>query len=494
MKNYRYTEGKYNIQRYLENYEVIQQLTELLKNREIVESVLIDIINSLADFLQYNDWYIGIDSFSRLTDEVLSIIEYFNENNSFEEEVKYKLVYALEEFSEDLKNGSNIKIYFCGKDKYNILKKSINQNIRVIDDIKTFIKSDKKHTNFQINILILSEETAKNQLDFNLYFNDVIYYDKLMNYIFDLSERMYYENYDYNYLLKSLEKAKSKEVRTLVVGNSYPLTGIDVSLMREKSVSLALSSQDLYYSYKLAQLVIKNNKSIKRCIIGAGYYLVNHDLSLSESQDALTRVKNVYYPILNDKHNSEKVDCVNKIHIKTLLNDKVIDFVFNLDFLDSHFKDLVYRRDNSYFNSNWTREMNSMLRGKKLSDINEDDKWKLGECRANQHNKLSKYTKTTKEYNNIFNEFIDFLIDSNVEPIIVVFPNTKYYSYFLNKKYEEEFYRIINGIKERAKIKIVDFSKESIFEEEDFIDLDHMSEDGAHKITSELNRILKTYK
>ncbi len=83
-----------------------------------------------------------------------------------------------------------------------------------------------------------------------MYFDDIIYYDKLMNHMFNISEKIYYNNYDYNYLLKSLEKYKSEDIETLVVGNSYPLTGIDIKLLNSNSVSLALSSQDLYYSYK----------------------------------------------------------------------------------------------------------------------------------------------------------------------------------------------------------------------------------------------------
>lgn len=74
-----------------------------------------------------------------------------------------------------------------------------------------------------------------------------------MNDMFVISEKIYYENYDYNYLSKTLEKCKRENIETLVVGNSYPLTGIDSKLLSNISENLSISSQDLYYSYKLAE-------------------------------------------------------------------------------------------------------------------------------------------------------------------------------------------------------------------------------------------------
>ncbi|CEO31505.1 D-alanyl-lipoteichoic acid biosynthesis protein DltD [Paraclostridium sordellii] len=311
-----------------------------------------------------------------------------------------------------------------------------------------------------------------------------------MNDMFIISEKIYYENYNYNYLSKTLEKCKCENIETLVVGNSYPLTGIDSKSLLNKSENLSISSQDLYYSYKLAEEVINNNENIKRCIIGAGYYLVNHDLSKCKSESSTNMIKYLYYPILKDKHNSEELDTIEISNLRNTLNNNLIEYIFNLEFLDEHFIDLLYRENNGYFNKNMSREMISVLRGVKLSSIIEDEKYRLGEIRASQHNDLSKYTETKKEYNLIFNDFINFLEEKGVEPVIVVFPTTKYYSKFINETYKEEFYKIIDGIKEKYTVKLVDFSKIDIFEEDDFIDFDHMSESGCIKITHELNKIL----
>ncbi|MGL5756418.1 MAG: hypothetical protein ACRCYC_13895 [Paraclostridium sp.] len=493
MGNYRETNNKYNLNEHLKNKEIIEAISNLLSKKNISESELIDIINILADFMQYNnEYYSNIKPFIDLADKLVNIIENFGDEDCCQAIIKDELNIYLNKFDTYMQKYDNINLFFYGVDKYNILKTSINHKIVYIENIDEYKNLYKQHDNSQINILIYSEESqvCDLDLDFKLYFNDVVYYDKTMNYMFDISNKIYYSNYDYNYLLKSLEKSKDKDIETIVVGNSYPLTGINTNLLVSKSISLALSSQDLYYSYKLAKLAIDNNKSIKRCIIGGGYYLVNHDLSKSKSDYSVNLIKNTYYPILKDKHNLEVVDCIELLNIEKVLNDKVLEYTFNLENLDYYFKDLIYRDNNGYFNINFKREMNSILRGTKLSDISELEKYRLGKERANQHNKLSSYSQTKEEYKCIFNQFINFLKEKNIEPIIVVFPNTKYYSEFLNKEYECEFYKILNEIEEKFKIKLIDFTKEGIFEECDFIDLDHIGEIGSVKITNLINQYL----
>lgn len=464
----------------------------ILEKQSIDVNIIISIVNSLADLIQFNNQCEYIELFNKLADLIVNLIEQFNSKTDYQyiniENIVDNLKVALNKLKTDIINRIKINIYFYGDDKYNILQKALIKEFKVISDFNEYSNIDKKLQGQQLNILIISEETRSFNLEDNLYFDDIIYYDTVMNYMFNISEKIYYSNYDYNYLLKSLEKAMYKDIDTIIVGNSYPLTGIDVNLLDSKCVSLALSSQDLYYSYKLAQLAINNNENIKRCIIGAGYYLVNHDLSRSKSEDARNRVKNVYYPILMDKHNSEQVDNIEILNLRRLLNDYTVDYIFDLTFLDAYFKDLIFRDNNGYFNLNFDRKINNMLGKVKLSDLKEDEKYQLGRCRADQHNKLSKYTNTTDEYNHVFNEFMKFLNNKNIEPILVVFPSTKYYNKFLNKNYEESFYTIVSEISEKFEIKIIDFSKNDIFEESDFIDFDHMSEVGAIKITKKLKK------
>jgi hypothetical protein len=495
MDSYREFNKEYNLEIHLKNKEIIKTLKSILNEECMNQSELIDTVNILADFIQYNScYYFNIEAFVDLSDGIVNIIENFDNQEIYKENIVEKLKLLIEKFTLYMNEFNNVNIFFFGEDKYKLFKNIVSANIVHIDKIDDFIHSFKEHDNSIVDVLILSEETCELESKFNLFFNDIIFYDKLMNYMFNISDKIYYDNYDYNYLIKSLEKSKDADIEAIVVGNSYPLTGIDMKLLTIKGISLALSSQDLYYSYQLAKLAIENNENIKTCIIGGGYYLVNHDLSKARSEYSVSMVKNTYYPILKDKHNSETVETIEILNIKKFLNDKVIEYIFNLGVLDYYFKDLIFRDNDGYFNLNFKREMNSMLGGIKLSDISESEKYVLGKNRAGQHNKLSGYKETSKEYNEIFNEFICFLHEKNIEPIIIMFPNTKYYSKFLNESYEREFYNTIEQVNKKWKIKLIDFSKKDIFEESDFIDFDHMSEIGAIKITKEINQYLTVYK
>ena len=493
MKN----KSEYGIEIYLSNKLILDNIINLLNRENLDINLVIDIVNKLADFIQYNNSkYESSKAFNLLADLLVNIIEEFNTLKVNEEidleNIITKLKLSMLELKRDIID-IKVNIYFYGKDKYNILHKSLNSEVMIIRDINEYLNKDIELNYRTIDILILSEETAEADFEFELYFNDVIYYDREMNYLFNISEKIYYSNYDYNYLTNAIEESKSEGTESIVVGNSYPLTGIDASILDLNSVSMALSSQDLYYSYKLAELVINNNENIKRCIIGGGYYLVYHDMSRSKNEDAINRVKNVYYPILKDKHNSETVDIIKIPELKQYTDNKVIRYIFDLDYLDKYFNKLIYKSNKKYFNENMPREENNMLAGISLDNISEDDKYRLGEARASQHNKLSKYVKTTDDYMRIFADFINFLESKGIEIVIVIFPNTKYYNKFLDKKYENEFYRIIDTFKDK-KFKLIDFSREGGFEEKDFIDFDHMSELGANKITNMINNILKCEK
>lgn len=265
------------------------------------------------------------------------------------------------------------------------------------------------------------------------------------------------------------------------------MTGIKEKKLNRNTVKLALSSQDLYYSYKIAKEVIKDNSNIKECIIGLGYYLVNHDLSRGKSDYSTGLVKNTYYPILKDSHNLKVVE---KVEMKTLENyieDDLLGNIFNLNYLQDIFIKLIYQNNDEYFNSINTREKNSALRGKKLSEFTEEEKVQIGEFRANQHNDLKKHNQTKIEYEKILNEFSEFLNSKNIKTTILILPTTKYYSKYLNKDYKKQFYEVVGNIKKNLDFEIIDLYESDILNEDNFIDVDHINESGAIKITNYLN-------
>ena len=72
---------------------------------------------------------------------------------------------------------------------------------------------------------------------------------------------------------------------------------------------------------------------------------------------------------------------------------------------------------------------------------------------------------------------------------IINFPTTRYYNKFLNKKFKDDYYNIINKLKEERDFKFLDLNDYN-FNDEDFVDMDHVSDIGASKITNILNEFI----
>lgn len=144
MSSYRKNKNIYNLNKYLINNEIIKKSIYLLEEDNINQNKLISLINNLADFIQYNHYYTSIRSFNTLIDEIVSIIEDFNNENINEVYVVYKLSKVLNAFKIDVERESKINIFFYGKDKYNILEESLKINSKTIEDITQYIASYKK--------------------------------------------------------------------------------------------------------------------------------------------------------------------------------------------------------------------------------------------------------------------------------------------------------------------------------------------------------------
>lgn len=474
--------------KYIVNINILNDCIIVLEKENLSSDELILEIRKLIKLIHGKNSYNELDSFKNLKTRITNILLQFNILSTDKNELANELKTYIMELLRDINRSNRINIYFYGIDKYNLINTCLKERCTIIKDKYEIIRVINELSENDINILIISEETVDNNIEITKHFNNIVYYDKAMNYLFDISDKIYYGNYDYNYLVKSIEKSYNKDIKTIIVGNSYPLNGIDQIKMNSSSINIALSGQDLYYSCKLAENTIKNNTNIKNCIIGAGYFLFNHDLSRSKNEDEINKIRNVYYPILNDKHNLEDIECVERLELNKVVDNNLIRYLFNLEFLDKYFKSLVYIENNSYYNKRFSREITSILHRVKLSCISSDEKYEIGKNRAEQHNKLLKYNETYKEYRDIFYKFIEFLKSKNIKIIIIVFPTTKYYSEFLDEGYKKEFYNVINNIKDKSDIELIDFSEENIFNEEDFSDVDHLNEKGAVKVTNELNR------
>ena len=71
--------NKYNLYKYVNGKNIIDRIISILNEDDINTDMEIEIINSIADFIQNNLQYDYLDSFNKLADIVVNIIENFND-------------------------------------------------------------------------------------------------------------------------------------------------------------------------------------------------------------------------------------------------------------------------------------------------------------------------------------------------------------------------------------------------------------------------------
>ncbi|WIV18892.1 hypothetical protein QPK24_21625 [Paenibacillus polygoni] len=443
-------------------------------------------MNQLADFIQKNSQYSVISSYIAIADLLVDIINFCNSRSYSTRDLlnKYfKIIKLLSQLYNDVLNSYKFKIYFKGTDKYKILKKIINYEIVILQDGETRARS--KEGCFEFNILLLSEETVSEGMFFND-FDEVITYDKLMNDLYGLSNNIYNSNYDYNFLVNAITKAKEAATESIIIGSSYPMFGIDDRRISQSTVNLSLPSQDIYYSLLIAKSVIDKNNSIKEVYLGTGYWSFHFDLSKAKNS-AITRIEKVYYPIFRDSNNYIYED-LKRISDISMFVPPLITKIFDVDELYRIFGHLIFRHYNSsYFHANLSRAERTELIPCALTKLDALKKREIGIARAGQHNKLIKFKQTRINSQIMLNEFLTYLYKKKIKLIILNFPSTKYYANSLDNQFEKEYYQIIKELKTIHDFEFIDLKENIEFEEEDFVDMDHMNEKGAKKVTELLN-------
>ena len=454
--------------------------TKDLDSTKII-NILVELNENLSDYK-----LLSLEDFES---KVINHIGMSNSGMDFNQykESLYLLNVELENVIKEFLSFFNLNIYFYGNDKFGFIESEfLNYNIVNIDtdeDLKN-IKNEGEIDNNKItfNILITEKDISLNNEKFDYIAN----YEKFIELSKEISRKLYFKYYDYNYINNSLKRSYNNDVKSIIVGNSYALVGIEEQLLTQKAINLSMHSQDLYYAYKLAEKAISKNSSINKCIIGLSYYALWHDLSKCDSQYSRDMVENIYYPILNDKHNYLDEIINVKDNLKNSEVDIILKYIFKLEVLEDYLKYKIYESNSTYYN-----DLTNVDRCNSLEFFEYDYKEKVGIYRAEQHNKMFKYKETSIEYLALLKKFLGFLKDKNIEPIIVIFPNSKYYLNHLKNEYKEQFNELINNLNNEFGIKIFDLRDSDLkFEDMDFIDTDHLNQYGAKKVTRYIDKFI----
>lgn len=288
------------------------------------------------------------------------------------------------------------------------------------------------------------------------------------------------QNYNYVWLKSKIKQAQNTKVSgsTLITGSSHALNGI-YEPMWKNAINCSMHSQDIYYDFACAKKIIDQNNCFDRCFIVLGYYISYQDLSLSTNWGKYI-LENVYSPVLNDIHNwSEKIEPVIWKNFEALSEQEKINCEEAAEYM---------LKDKGYYNELNKRHSYFDLKGLTWSDLTEAQKDKLGKYRATEHNRNLLHVESFDENKNILDEFVHYLYQNDVLPIFVIPPFTKEYCKYVDPKLKQDVLDMTDNLSDD--VNYIDFNDNpDLFDDNDFMDTDHMTARGAAKMSLMLSNM-----
>ncbi|WP_051540287.1 hypothetical protein [Clostridium ihumii] len=363
---------------------------------------------------------------ARIIYELLSILQY---DSRLSKIIKYR----------DFKKSDKYKVILYGNDEKCKQIRNMMKNWKVIkiSNQTNYIDIFKE---YECDFIFVVESVDKNKLlDKNIYARKIYFIDDFKTSII--------EGLDYK-LLNLFNKSK---IQGIITGLSYAEVGIKEELLPYNFVNLALSSQDIYYDLLLIKNLykfdeVKNN--LKYVIINLAYYTFDYDMSMSVGKYRIHRYCKYFKSSVH--HNKDKIGL-----------DITRDFYENrISF--NHYINLIEERANTKIN---------------IYDEN-------AQYEANRNSRMD-YYETRCENTIILEDYLSFLENNNIKPIIVICPTSSYYKkYFNDNKKKKIFYEIMNEINLKYDFEIIDFFDNELFSDEDFWDYSHLNGKGARKFTN----------
>ena len=308
--------------------------------------------------------------------------------------------------------------------------------------------------------------------------------------LWDKCEQYLFNNYDYCFLNAMHEKNRIQGADTIIIGNSHAMNGIIEKELSNagEAISFCISSQDIFYNFEHIKRVVREGKRpIRRCLFNLGYYSLYWDISRSETVKKI--IPRVYMPLFGRQcvHHMEDAAPMNLLEVLEL-DEKLYSAGVVGPFID-YWATQTMMEQSSYYNDMVTREECNMLGVQKVDwmMLNHQQRLNYVEERVIKgHNRLMKYTETREENGIILRDIVDFLQENNIKPYFFITPYSKLYMETIEPKYRQDIFSALDELE--VPVEFIDMNYYAdIFNDEDFIDSDHLNLRGAHKATAVLN-------
>lgn len=277
------------------------------------------------------------------------------------------------------------------------------------------------------------------------------------------------ENYNYLWLKTRLKLAASGDYDTLVIGPSYALSGLDLSLYTNV-VNCSMHSQDLIRDLLCIEKAINNNDRIKKCYVLLGYYAAFQNLEY-ETVFGKKMMETVYNIIFSEMGEDKE------IYFPVLWKDMPEYEYSSKEVYSEAFKYMELQK-NYYSDLHWRTPFFN-FNGIAWRNLSQDVKNEFGDKRATSHNKSIMHREAYKLNDMTIKKMIGLFRKHHIEHHFIIPPFSKSYSSKISSELKEAIKLIVNDNGGR----LIDFNLTSYFNDDDFCDTDHFNGRGAYKFS-----------
>ena len=301
--------------------------------------------------------------------------------------------------------------------------------------------------------------------------------------------KLFINNYDYYYFEALYDRIikNPSGVETIITGLSYGVDGVIRSEL-PLCLNFSMHSQDVFYdSLHIQRLLGYEELNIKTCIMCLGYYSLYYDLSLSANNGH--KVYKTYYPIFGDTHNIENNKNIDNYSEYKKLYDEIKKKADSLGITElalRYFEENNYEYYGNSMKRLWWTPFES--NASNFAELSDDEKVWYAEYRAELHNKQYKYKKTFDENTVILNRIFHELYNKGIRIFVCIMPFTWDYLRIINKNYKTEMVSFFDNID--VPIEFVDLNDLDVWRDEHFLNVDHLTSEGALLATRILNSII----
>ncbi len=248
-----------------------------------------------------------------------------------------------------------------------------------------------------------------------------------------------------------LQECSKPEI--FISGISYHNDGIDETVFLKKTgketVNFAIRGQDLFYDHQIARLLDREKRlqNATHYIIGLCYYSFDHDLSKTKNGWEIMR----YYPYIREQHNLASAGSFEA-------------FVFKVkEYMDNN---KIYHR---------------LFDKQNLCSVNDVEGEKTAKSDFKKNNPV-----TVWENKEILKQFLKFLKEREIKPIVVIMPAVEGYVKACPQAVKNRFYASLTECTEGMDIQILDYFGKYYADVSDYYHVTHFNAKGAERFTEKL--------